>query len=334
MTTASAPGKIILFGEHAVVYGQPAIAVPVSQVRATAVVKTAPHEGVLLCARDLGLDLWLHDAEPAHPLGAAVRAFQTQLDAPLSGLTITITSNIPIASGLGSGAAIAAALIRALAQHHGRADLATDATVSALTYEVERIHHGTPSGIDNTVVSYEQAVYFVRDLAQFAPDIEARLGLTDLPAPTLETFAVQQPLHILIAHTGVAAPTKESVGDVRRQWLADPATFEPLFMACGQIAERARTAIAQGDLPLVGQLMCDNHALLRQMTVSSPELDKLVDTAVSAGALGAKLSGGGRGGNMIALLASDDDSETTAVSQALRQAGAVSTLHTVVSGEK
>ncbi|MCA9981008.1 MAG: hypothetical protein KDD89_09245, partial [Anaerolineales bacterium] len=250
MTTASSPGKIILFGEHAVVYGQPAIAVPVSQVRATAVVEDAPHDGVLLRARDLGLDVWLHEAAEVNPLAAAVRSLQTRLDAPLSGLTITVTSNIPIASGLGSGAAIAAALIRALAQHIGRDDLTSNAAVSALTYEVERIHHGTPSGIDNTVVSYEQAVYFVRDLAQFAPDVLTKLQQLrrTLPSPTLETFAVHTPLHILIANTGVPAPTKESVGDVRRQWLAEPSRFLSYFVSCGAIAEMARLAIGEGKL--------------------------------------------------------------------------------------
>jgi mevalonate kinase len=330
MTTASAPGKIILFGEHAVVYGQPAIAVPVSQVRATAVVEPIPADDILLHAPDLGYQLWYSAAPEGDPLAAAVRVIYAQLELPPTGLAITVSSNIPIASGLGSGAAIAAALIQAVAEHHGRVDLATPTAVSALTYEVERLHHGTPSGIDNTVVSHEQAVYFVRDLVTYAPDIWQRLWQSHprLPLPTLETFRVRHPLRILIANTGIPAPTKESVGDVRRQWLADPATFEPLFKACGQIAQRARLAIEAGDLPLVGQLMLANHMLLRRLTVSSPELDTLVNTAVSAGALGAKLSGGGRGGNMIALVQNEDDA--AAVLSALRRAGATAVLETVV----
>jgi mevalonate kinase len=309
MTTASAPGKIILFGEHAVVYGQPAIAAPVPQVRATADVRPSPHPGLLLQAPDFGQNSWWHETSPTDPLGAAVHALATQLtpaeQSQLSHLSITVQSTIPVASGLGSGAAIAAALIRALATHLGRLDLATPSAVSALTYEVERIHHGTPSGIDNTVVSYEQPVYFVRDLATAAPDILAQLhatGQTDLPPPALEPFAVGQPVQWLIGYTGVSAPTKESVGDVRRYWLADGVRWNGLFAACGRIAQQARTALAAGDLATLGRLMWENHALLQEMTVSSAELDVLVEAARQAGALGAKLSGGGRGGNMIALV--------------------------------
>ncbi|MDA0242571.1 MAG: mevalonate kinase [Chloroflexi bacterium] len=335
MTTASAPGKVILFGEHAVVYGQPAIAAPVPQVRATAVITPAPHAGILLAAADFGQSVWWHKANPTHPLAAAVHALASQLtlaeqDQLLSHLTITVSSTIPVASGLGSGAAIAAALIRALALHLGRADLATPAAVSALTYEVERIHHGTPSGIDNTVVSYEQPVYFVRDLATAAPDFLERLhttGLSDLPAPALEPFAVGQPITLLIGYTGVAAPTKESVGDVRRQWLADGAHFNRLFSACGRIAQQARHALAVGDTATLGRLMWDNHTLLQEMTVSSAELDALVVAARTAGALGAKLSGGGRGGNMIALVTAET---SAAVRHALLTAGAHTVLEMVL----
>lgn len=334
MITASAPGKVILFGEHAVVYGQPAIAVPVPQVRATAVIAAAPHAGVLLQAPDFGQSLWWHESPADHPLGAAVHALAHQLTPPeraqLTHLTISVTSTIPVASGLGSGAAIAAALIRALATQIGRADLATPSAVSALTYEVERIHHGTPSGIDNTVVSYEQAVYFVRDLATAAPDIWHRLhatGMADLPAPALEPFAIGRPLTLLIGNTGVSAPTKESVGDVRRHWLADAPAFNALFAACGRIAQQARHALAMGDVATLGRLMNENHTVLQQLTVSSAELDALVQAAQAAGALGAKLSGGGRGGNMIALA-----TPTTAatIQAALLNAGAKHVLEMTV----
>ena len=163
---------------------------------------------------------------------------------------------------------------------------ASNEWVSALTYEVEKLHHGTPSGIDNTVVAYEQPVYFVRQQ----------------PRNRMEAFRVQRPLHLLIADTGIRSSTKVVVGDVRRQWQTDPARFEALFDSCGQIAEQARAAIERGDLGAIGRLMTQNHALLQKMTVSAPELDRLVTTAMQAGALGAKMSGAGRGGNMIALV--------------------------------
>lgn len=313
MTQASAPGKIILFGEHAVVYGQPAIAAPVTQVRATAEVENAAHAGVLLRAPDLREETWLAAAAEDHPLGAAVRAFEA-VAGPVAHLTATVTSTIPIASGLGSGAAIAACLIRALARHLGREDLATDAAVSTMTFEVEKRHHGTPSGIDNTVVSYEQPVYFRRAFGA-QPSI-------------LSTLTVGRPLYCLIANTGVIALTKESVGDVRRQWLAEPERFETLFARCGQIAQQARAAIERGDQALLGQLMGENHAVLQAMTVSSAELDRLVTAALAAGALGAKMSGGGRGGNMIALV---DETCEADVREALTAAGATSVLETLVA---
>ena len=312
---ASAPGKIILFGEHAVVYGRPAIAAPVSQLRATAVVQPNPQPGVRIIAPDLGANFTLDGADPDDALVVTMRQIQqaaglTQLPA----LIITVKSDIPIASGLGSGAAITAAVIRAVARQLGLAGLATDEWVSNLTYEVEKIHHGTPSGIDNTVVAYEKPVYFVRQP----------------PQNKIEPFEVKRPLPILVADTGVRSSTKIAVGDVRRQWQANPARFEALFDGCGRIANTARAAIEAGDTAHIGRLMTANQQLLQEMTVSSPELEQLIAAALQAGALGAKLSGAGRGGNMIALV--DDEGGGTAVYDALMAAGAQSVLMTVVEG--
>ncbi len=312
MTTATAPGKIILFGEHAVVYGQPAIAAPVSQVRATAVVQNSPTPGIRLIAPDLGSNILLSEAADDDAVAAVVYQFQAAAGLKdLPDLTISVSSQIPIASGLGSGAAITAAVIRALAAHLGLSHLLSDAWVSDQTYEVEKIHHGTPSGIDNTVVAYERPVYFVRQK----------------PRNRIEPFAVAKPLHLLVADTGVRSSTKDVVGDVRRQWELDPQSFNEIFADCGRIADTARQAIEVGDLTQVGQLMTKNHALLQAMTVSSPELDDLVAAALAAGALGAKLSGAGRGGNMIALV---EDGEETAVYTALLSAGAKNVLNSVI----
>ncbi len=313
MFSASAPGKIILFGEHAVVYGRPAIAIPLTQLRATAVVTPSSRPGIRLIAPDLGQDVMLTDAPPDDPIAAVIRQVQTAVTLPtLPHMTITVSSQIPIASGLGSGAAITAAVVRALAEFLGLAHLATPAWVSALTYEVEKIHHGTPSGIDNTVVAYEMPVYFVRQQ----------------PQNHIEPFTVARPLHLLVADTGVRSSTKIAVGDVRRQWQEHPAKFEALFDGCGRIAQAARAAIETGDVAALGPLMQENHALLQEMTVSSPELDRLVTAAIAAGALGAKLSGAGRGGNMIALVT---PATATAVHNALLTAGAKSVLATTLA---
>ncbi|MCA9969503.1 MAG: mevalonate kinase [Anaerolineales bacterium] len=312
MVSASAPGKIILFGEHAVVYGRPAIAAPLAQVRASATV-TPGADGVQIVAPDLASTQWLHTAAADDALAAALRQLQTALAlAALPPMVVTVRSQVPIASGLGSGAAITAAIIRAVAAYLRPAFPITPAWVSALTYEVEKLHHGTPSGIDNTVVAYEQPVYFVRQQ----------------PANRIEPFAVACPLRLLVADTGRRSQTRDVVLDVRRQWQAHPARFEALFDGCGRLAAAARAAIEQGDVRRIGALMDENHVLLVEMSVSSPELDHLVAAARAAGALGAKLSGAGRGGNMIALVA---DGGETAVSHALTAAGATRVLTTTLA---
>jgi mevalonate kinase len=127
----------------------------------------------------------------------------------------------------------------------------------------------------------------------------------------------------------VRSSTKVAVGDVRRQYSEQPAKFTQIFDACGRIAQAARQAIEAGDVQQVGQLMTENHTWLQRMTVSSPELDRLVNAALQVGALGAKLSGAGRGGNMIALVA--DEGMETAVCHALQKAGATVTITTILA---
>jgi mevalonate kinase len=181
--------------------------------------------------------------------------------------------------------------------------------INAFAYEIEKLHHGTPSGIDNTVVTYAKPVYFIK-------------------GQPIETIKVGEPFTIVIGDTGISAPTRESVGDVRKRWEADQAKWEGLFDEVGKIAQEARAVIESGKWQALGELMNVNHTLLQEMTVSSPELDRLVSISIDAGALGAKMSGGGRGGNMIALV-TPELAET--VSSALLKAGARNTIVTQVS---
>jgi len=286
VTVASAPGKIILVGEHAVVYGRPAVAVPVSQVRARAAVERASEgQGIAIIAKDLGQRILLGGEEgwrSSDPLARTVIGTLNHLGLSRGqDLTISVESDIPIARGLGSGAAVSTAIVRAMAQHFSR-DLSPQ-EVSQIVFGVERIHHGTPSGIDNTVIAYERPIYFVQGKA-------------------VETLAVGKALNLLIGDTGESSPTKDVVGAVRRRWQQSPPRYEFLFDRIAQIAARVRQAMAEGDLVQVGRLMDENHQLLRELGVSSPLLDSLVRAASDRGALGAKLSGAGRGGNMIALV--------------------------------
>ena len=305
-STATAPGKIILFGEHAVVYGRPAIAVPVNQVRARATVMPeirGEPGSISIQAQDIGLDASLDALSPGHPLALAVRGVLETLNCQSPpAFRLRISSTIPVAAGLGSGAAVSVAIIRALSDFLGQP--LPDDRVCALAYEVEKIYHGTPSGIDNTVITYNHPVYFVR-------------------GQVVETFQVKKPFTMVIGDTGISSPTSIAVGDVRRLWQELPEKFESLFDQVGTIVQSARQVIESGQVEQLGPLMDHNHVLLQEIGVSSVELDRLVDAAHTAGALGAKLSGGGRGGNMIAMTTPQTAST---VADALNLAGATRTL--------
>jgi len=323
--TASAPGKIILFGEHAVVYARPAIAVPVWQVRAQVTIDPLPGN-VEIDAADVARWYDLRDAPPDDPIATMVTRTCARLGVEPQGFAIHIRSTIPVARGLGSGAAVSVAVGRALAKFYATENTEREKSrsnsvspvpsvaalsveeISALAYEVEKLHHGTPSGIDNTVIAFEQPVYFVRD-------------------QPIESFRVARPFLIAIADTGVAAPTKIAVGDVRRAWQADRARYEALFDQIGAIARDARAAIERGDVGALGPLMNANQKLAREIGVSSPEIETLVDAALRAGARGAKLSGAGRGGNVI-VLAEGENREK--VERALMDAGAARVIVTKV----
>lgn len=307
----SAPAKIILFGEHAVVYGQPAIAVPVSSLRVRAVVHPAASAGILIRARDLGQEIRVLDAADPNeqsPLAWIAAYTARALEQPALSGEIDLKSDIPLASGLGSGAAISAVLVRSVAALGGvRLE---DQAVNELVYQSEKIYHGNPSGVDNTVVVFERGLYFRRNYPH-------------------SFMTMRSNYRILIADTGIRASTKIAVDGVRRLFEQDRDHIEPVIQEIGIISAEARELLESqtGQHPALGALMSRNHALLQMLQVSSPELDQLVDAAQNAGAFGAKLSGGGMGGNMIALV---DEAHIVPVSEALKQAGAVRVIHTTV----
>lgn len=311
IATASASAKIILVGEHAVVYGHPAIAVPVSAMRASAVVTRNP-PGVR------GLHITSADLTDHAPVVVTADVLDNALTLPARltldylhtappDMTITIHSDIPIASGLGSGAAVSTAIARALSAALDQ-PLSVDA-LNTIVYEVEKVHHGTPSGIDNTVIAYERPVYFVRD-------------------HPIETITIGAPLMLVIADTGRGALTKVAVGAVRELVNTHPARTTQVLDKIGALVREARDAIERGDAARLGQWMTYNHVLLHELTVSSLELDTLGSLALNAGALGAKLSGGGRGGNMIALVTPETRQR---VEDVLLAAGATRVLSTTLA---
>jgi mevalonate kinase len=306
--SASAPGKAILFGEHAVVYGHPAIAIPVTEVRTKAIITANPlglPGSVRIQSPGLDIDTMLADLPEDHPLAAAVWQVRSALDLPhLPACKIRITSTIPIASGMGSSAAVSVAIIRALSDFLGFSLM--DEQVSAMAFEVEKLHHGTPSGIDNTVIVYRMPIFYIKGYP-------------------IEHLSIGTPLTLVIGDSGIASPTAQTVADVGTAWQNEPERYDRMFNTIRIIVLQARSAIESGHMEAIGTLMNENHRLLVNMGVSSPELDDLTTAAREAGALGAKLCGGGRGGNIIALVTQQNASS---ISKALESAGAVHTIIT------
>lgn len=309
-TTATAPGKIILFGEHAVVYGRPAIAVPVTDVQATATIeRAATGSGCILTATDIGAQIRLADATD-HLSDPLALCMYLALEA--AGITtepdwhISVRSTIPMAGGMGSGAAVSTALARAILAHAGH--VPQPQMVSHIVFAVEKLHHGTPSGIDNTVIAYERPVWFVRGRPP-------------------QVFRLARSFQLLIADTGIASPTRQTVADVRRAWQEEPNRYETVFDGIAAVVKAARQALASGDVAALGPLMQENQCLLRQLDVSSERLERLIAIAEEAGAAGAKLSGGGRGGNLIALV---DAERTDPLKDALLAGGATRVIVTPV----
>jgi len=307
--SATAPGKTILFGEHAVVYGEPAIAVPVQSLRARAVVtpRVSGKSGqIRIEAPDISLSAELNDLDPDHPLRAAVRGAVSDhsLDR-VPACQILVTSTIPPASGLGSSAAVSAAVIRALSGFLGLR--LTDEEVSRAAFDVEKIYHGTPSGIDNSVVVFQQPVFYQK-------------------GQEIQFINIPSSFSLVIGCTGTPGNTRKAVNEVREKWLEEPDRFNKLFGEIGEITRRALNAITRGEPGDLGPFMDENHRLLQDLGVSTPELDHLAQAARKSGALGAKLSGGGLGGCLIALV----NSQADAVQESLLEEGAAGVYLTTI----
>ncbi len=302
----SAPGKIILFGEHAVVYGQPAIALPVTDISAKVILSGNPHAKpgtIHILAPDIGLDSDLYELDVDHPMRVAIKTLIDQFRiSSIPACDIQISSTIPIASGLGSGAAISVALIRAICGHIGIHP--KDGEVSEIAFEVEKIYHGTPSGIDNTVISFNKPIFFVRGEKPHFIDVKT-------------------PLHIVLADTGIRSKTVDMVNGVRQRLNQNAKEYEGIFLEIGKLSKSAFQRLKSGDVPGIGSLMTQNHALLQELNVSNKQLNNLVDAALQNGSLGAKLVGAGGGGHIAAL---SDHSQLLKLADALCRAGAKHTL--------
>jgi mevalonate kinase len=284
-TQASAASKIILFGEHAVVYGHPAVAIPVQDVRANAAVSIDFSIGTpVIEANDFNIRISLDEPTVPDSITHLIKAIQLFNDKvaklPKSGWRLTLWSKIPIGRGLGSSAATAIAVLRALLKAMNKILLPKE--LIDLSFELEKIHHGTPSGIDNTVISLEKPVLFRKDRQ---------------PA----SIKPSSPVYFVVGDTGISKKTAEVVAQVAAARNNNIEQYDRIFNQIGQLALEGSRAVKDGDAKKLGHLMNENQSLLDKINVSSPELDKLIKAAVSCGAIGAKLCGAGKGGCIVAV---------------------------------
>lgn len=283
---AFAPGKILLFGEHAVVHGEPAIA---------AVLSTGVHARIVPGTGELEAPAWgLQTRSGAQDRPAqAWTALCEAMGTDASQWRVDLETELPAGAGLGSSAAMSVAIARAL-QDVG-ACASDDALVEAV-WAAERVFHGNPSGLDHTVILEGRPVFYRRFPQQGR-------------ASHLEPVALRHPLSLVVVQVAPGADTSEMVGGVQARLTREPARMGAVLEDIGVRVSEAVAALEAGDLAWIGRLMQENHTLLQALGVSTPELDATCARAMAAGALGAKLTGAGGGGCVLVLARDPEHAE-------------------------
>jgi len=295
-------GKLILFGEHFVVYKVPALVGAVSAYTDCEVEfqekENGENEG-----ESTGLEVVddrlavpnykvTKGAEADVAINLVLKHFN--LDPTKRGMKLTFGGDLTCASGIGASAAQVVALSRAIGLALPKE--LTEDEINAAGYEGEKGYHGTPSGIDNTASTFGGVLRFQR---------------TD-GDPIFVKKNIKQPIRIVYASTGITASTTTVVGDVKAKKEADEKWFAALLARYVTLVKNGEAALDAGDMPTLGKLLDENHALCQELTVSCKELDDLVLAAREAGAVGAKMSGTGRGGLMLALTPTEEQQDAVA----------------------
>ena len=291
----AACGKIILLGEHAVVYGRPAIALPIPLAVEAAIRKGG--DGINVVIPRWGVEQKVRVTNPGFT--GIIAQMLEQLGLDEENMTIEVFPHIPRAMGLGGSSALAVAIIRAI-DHAYKLGL-NDGRINELAFECEKAAHGTPSGVDNTVATYGSPLYYQRRDEQ----------------PLFSTVKLGQPLELVIGMTGKESLTADTVARVRASWQQYPERYETIFDQIGHLTMSASEAVKSGQLNELGELMNLCHGYLNALQLSTPELEEMIHVARQNGAVGAKLTGGGGGGSMIALC----PDSSTPVKAAIEAAG-------------
>ena len=305
----SACGKVILFGEHAVVYGAKAIAASIPDAIQAQVRPGAQGQKIAIPAWDL--EVAPVETPTENLLVRVLSLIHRELDLGSQSYSLNIRANIPAASGLGASAALAVASIRALSSHYKRA--LNDAQVNALAYKCEELAHGHPSGLDNTLATYGGLLEFQRNDDQV--HFEAVTGV--------------QPFSLLVALSGKKGFTAQTVARVKRQRDQDRLGVDSLFESVDRARVLGTLAMQAYDLAELGRNFDANQKCLRALGVSCPEIEQIITIARENGALGAKLTGSGDGGAVLVLAGASRDP----VQSRLKEAGYESLVVNVASAD-
>ncbi|MFZ9888227.1 MAG: mevalonate kinase [Myxococcota bacterium] len=289
-----APGKVILLGEHAVVYGQPALAGTLDRGVRVAISRAGNADGPWLRGSGFGIDVVGVRPDPGgagpeslrRALGTLVQLYGERVRE----LSIVVDGGIPAGSGLGSSAALSVAMIRGVHQFFGE-ELDVE-TVIRDAFTLEGVFHGTPSGVDHSVIARG-------GLLRFEKSSSGEVTLTELP--------LRRRLRLVVGLAGAHAGTAYAVAALRERSKRHPKAYERLFHSIGELVSEAQRCLADGHLAALGELMDLNQGYLNALGVSTPAIEALCAIARDRGALGAKLTGAGGGGAMIALVDEDAD---------------------------
>lgn len=281
MNTGKGYAKIILFGDHFAVYGIPVIAAAIDRY-------------VEIKAEKINEDDIVFDDRIFHektskkndPNHISSRLFDAMFpDLNLNRIKFTVSGTAIPRAGMGYSAAFNVALARAVSEYLG--SNWSDREINKISYKGECVSHGTASGIDNACAAYRSLLWFEKNL--------------DNRENKIIPFRIKTELTLVLGDSKIAHNTKEIIADVRRRAKEDPDEFRKILAEANEIALEAKRSLEESDLKKIGFLMNRNHKLLKQIGVSCPELEKLIDIALTNKALGAKITGAGVGGLIVAL---------------------------------
>jgi len=303
----NACGKIILFGEHAVVYGVSAIAAGIPNAMKARVLFDEVIQSELEIERPATPQLVIRDWDLAAEYLVEVneqaplltRTFSLIVEnlvgtedlARTGAFVVEVKPKIPAASGLGASAALAVCVIRALSAAFGKGY--DDEQVNELAYRCEQLAHGKPSGLDNTLATYGGLLEYQRDV--------------DTGEARFQAIQIHEALKFVVSHSGKKGFTAETVARIRRERNANPARIDTIFRDIENTTQDGKRALTSSSIPELAECMNRNHESLSDLGVSCDEIEHVRSSAHRLGASGSKLTGSGDGGAVIILTMNDPE---------------------------